>query len=128
MDGASEKPGIIPRTTQLLFNSVKDALVLGWKYQIKASFLEIYNEVLYDLLAPESTNIEIRMANAASKTEITITNLLELEVDSPARLYQLMDMARKNRATAATAGNERSSRSHAVTRIHLKGEFHSGNF
>lgn len=121
MDGAFEQPGIIPRTTQLLFNSIKDAKILGWNYQIKASFLEIYNEVLYDLLCPESSNIEIRMANATSKTEIYVSNLMEEMVETEGRLHELMTIARKNRATSATAGNERSSRSHAVTRIHLRG-------
>jgi kinesin family protein C1 len=121
MDGADDKMGIIPRTVQLLFDSLKTAEVLGWKYTIKASFLEIYNEVLYDLLSNDNKDVEIRMANAKSKTEIYVSNLTEVDVSTAARLHELMIIARSNRATASTAGNERSSRSHAVTRLELTG-------
>ncbi|KAG5679719.1 hypothetical protein PVAND_009266 [Polypedilum vanderplanki] len=122
MDGADQKLGIIPRTVKLLFDSMKTAEVLGWKYTIKASFLEIYNEVLYDLLSNENKNVEIRMANANNKTEIYVSNLTEIEVSTAARLHELMIVARSNRATASTAGNERSSRSHAVTRLEITGK------
>jgi kinesin family protein C1 len=122
MDGADEKLGIIPRTVKLLFDSIKTADVLGWKYTIKASFLEIYNEVLYDLLSNENKDVEIRMANAKSKTEIYVSNLTEVEVQTASQLHELMVVARNNRATAATVGNERSSRSHAVTRLEIIGQ------
>lgn len=121
MDGSEDQAGIIPRTVRLLFEAIKHTHVLGWTYEIKASFLEIYNEVLYDLLNPEATDIEIRMANPKSKTEIYVSNIQEETVESAQRLQQLMKIARSNRATAATVGNERSSRSHAVTRIQLIG-------
>lgn len=125
MDGFESKLGIIPRTVRLLFDATKTAEILGWKYTIKASFLEIYNEVLYDLLSNENKDVEIRMANARNKTEIYVSNLTEVEVKSAAKLHELMAIARSNRATAATAGNERSSRSHAVTRIEITGQHDS---
>lgn len=61
------------------------------------------------------------MANAKNKTEVYVSNIIEETVDTTARLHQLMNIAKLNRATAATAGNERSSRSHAVTKITLIG-------
>lgn len=125
MDGHDAKLGIIPRTVKLLFDATKSAGILGWSYRIKASFLEIYNEVLYDLLSNENKDVEIRMANAKSKTDIYVSNLTEVEVTTAARLLELMDIARSNRATASTAGNERSSRSHAVTRLEIIGQHDS---
>lgn len=121
MEGASGKPGIIPRTVKLLFDSVKTAEILGWSYEIKASFIEIYNEVLYDLLSNDEKTVEIRMLNANSKTEIYVSGVTETDVSSAPQLYDLMRIASNNRATAATAGNERSSRSHAVTRLEVTG-------
>lgn len=121
MDGVESRLGIIPRTVKLLFDSLQTASILGWSYKITASFLEIYNEVLYDLLSNEEKDIEIRMASAKSKTEIYVSNITQKEVTSAAMLYDLMRVARGNRATAATAGNERSSRSHAVTRLEIVG-------
>lgn len=121
MEGANGQLGIIPRTVKLLFDSIKTASILGWTYTITASFLEIYNEVLYDLLSNEDKDIEIRMANAKNKTEVYVSNIELKEVTSAAMLYELMRIASSNRATAATAGNERSSRSHAVTRLEIVG-------
>lgn len=121
MEGVEENVGIIPRTVQLLFDSVRSSSILGWTYKITASFLEIYNEVLYDLLSNEEKDIEIRMLNPKSKTEIYVTNLEQRQVTDASTLYDLMRIAGSNRATAATKGNERSSRSHAVTRLEIVG-------
>lgn len=121
MEGQAGNQGIIPRTVKLLFDSIRTAGILGWTYKITASFLEIYNEVLFDLLSPNDKEIEIRMANARSKTEIYVSNLTHEHVTSADQLYRLMILASSNRATAATAGNERSSRSHAVTRLEIVG-------
>lgn len=121
MEGIEGNIGIIPRTVKLLFDSVSSAGNLGWNYTITASFLEIYNEVLYDLLSNEDKEIEIRMANAKSKTEIYVSNIEQKEVTDACTLYGLMRIASSNRATAATIGNDRSSRSHAVTRLEIVG-------
>lgn len=122
MDGASGNPGIIPRTVELLFKAMDEASILGWKYTVSAFFLEIYNEVLYDLLDNVSKDVEIRMASAKSKTDIYVSNISIIEVKTARELYDLMEVSRSNRATAATIGNERSSRSHAVTKIEIVGK------
>ncbi|XP_055903116.1 protein claret segregational [Eupeodes corollae] len=120
MDGIPSNAGVIPRTVDLLFESVKNYKNLGWEYEIKVTFLEIYNEVLYDLLSNEQKEMEIRMSKN-NKSDIYVTNITEERVNSASRLRQLMDVAKMNRATAATVGNDRSSRSHAVTKIELIG-------
>lgn len=50
-----------------------------WKYAIHASFLEIYNEQLFDLLEPgrDPRELDIRMADAKG-TDVYVTNLSEL--------------------------------------------------
>lgn len=63
MDGTDEHLGVIPRTVDLLFESVKGYKRMGWQYEIRATFLEIYNEVLYDLLNPDANDLEIRMVS-----------------------------------------------------------------
>lgn len=110
MDGSENSTGIIPRTTDLLFDSFEQYKRLGWNYSLYASALEIYNETLYDLLSNDVKDLDIRMVSAKTPNEIFVSNLTEGKVESRHQLSQLLDMAKVNRATAATAGNERSSR------------------
>ncbi|XP_055679371.1 protein claret segregational [Lutzomyia longipalpis] len=121
MEGTEGQLGVIPRTVDLLFDSVKNYKRIGWEYEIRATFLEIYNEVLYDLLNPEANDLEIRMVSASSKTDVYVSNITEKIVENGQQLRALMDAAKRNRATACTVGNERSSRSHAITRLQLIG-------
>ncbi|XP_034489045.1 protein claret segregational [Drosophila innubila] len=122
MDGVPDNVGVIPRTVDLLFDSIKNYRNLGWEYHIKATFLEIYNEVLYDLLSNEQKEMEIRMTKNSVKNDIYVSNITEETVRDPEHLRELMQMAKMNRATASTVGNERSSRSHAVTKLELIGQ------
>lgn len=121
MEGTSSKLGIIPNTVDLLFSTVENYKLMGWSYNISVTFLEIYNEVLYDLLSNEQKELEIRMVNPKTPLEITVSNLTEFTVESAVDLRELIEVANSHRATAATVGNERSSRSHAVTQIKLTG-------
>lgn len=125
MEGTPAKTGIIPRTVDLLFSSVENYKLMGWSYNISVSFLEIYNEVLSDLLCNEQKELEIRMVNPKTPHEIYVSNLTTFTVESANDLRELIEVANSHRATAATVGNERSSRSHAVTQIQLTGT-HAG--
>lgn len=127
MDGGNTERqlGVIPRTVSLLFNSISDYSRLGWRYEISAQFLEIYNEVLYDLLDDCPKDLEIRMVSASNKTDVYVSNITEEIVATEQELLDLMQKAKENRMTAATVANERSSRSHAVTKLTVTG-FHEG--
>lgn len=121
MEGAPSKMGIIPNTVELLFSTAANYKHMGWSYNISVSFLEIYNEVLYDLLSNEQKEMDIRMVNPKTPQEIFVSNLTEFSVEGAADLRELIELANSHRATASTVGNERSSRSHAVTQIKLTG-------
>lgn len=121
MEGTSSQMGIIPNTVDLLYTSVENYKHMGWSYTISVTFLEIYNEVLYDLLSNEQKELDIRMVNPKTPHEIYVSNLTEFTVESATDLRELIEVANSHRATAATVGNERSSRSHAVTQIKLTG-------
>lgn len=110
MDGTENSTGIIPRTTDLLFDSFEQYKRLGWSYKLHVSALEIYNETLYDLLSNDVKDLDIRMVSAKTPNEIFVSNLTEALVENRDQLCQLLELAKVNRATAATAGNERSSR------------------
>jgi hypothetical protein len=50
-----ESSGVIPRSIRQVFSSCAALESQGWSFSLMACFLEIYNDVLRDLLAPHST-------------------------------------------------------------------------
>ncbi|XP_051164119.1 protein claret segregational [Leptopilina boulardi] len=113
--------GMIPRTVRHIFHEMKQFELLGWEYRIEASFLEIYNEHIVDLLDSQHKLLEIRMADSKGN-DLYVSNLRVEEIHSPEELHNCLLIAQQNRAVAATQANERSSRSHSVARIRLIGK------
>ncbi|CAH0604756.1 unnamed protein product [Chrysodeixis includens] len=116
----TEQYGIIPRAFNMIFTCMEDLKRMGWELTIKASFLEIYNEVIYDLLnsCKDQESHEIKMVNSKG-TDVYVSNLKEEEVKNSHDFIRLMIFAQRNRQTAATLNNERSSRSHSVAQIKI---------
>ncbi|CAK1545274.1 unnamed protein product [Leptosia nina] len=115
-----EQYGIIPRSINMIFECMQDLRRMGWELTIRASFLEIYNEVIYDLLNSnkEQENHDIKMVNSKG-SDLYVSNLREEEVKSSHDFIRLLIFAQRNRQTAATLNNERSSRSHSVAQIKI---------
>lgn len=90
----------------------------GWwrrgRAQVRASYLQIYNEVISDLLKPERTNLHIR---EEKRRGIFVEGLSEWVVRSSSEIYGLMQRGAAQRAVGSTRLNEISSRSHAVFMI-----------
>ncbi|TBU20352.1 kinesin motor domain-containing protein [Hamiltosporidium tvaerminnensis] len=82
--------------------------------QLKASYIEIYNEKVYDLL---QNNKEIKLYNV--ENELKIANLSKIEVESTSQIISILDLSEKKRRVSATEYNLRSSRSHTIFQIHL---------
>ncbi len=101
-----------------------------FKYKLEASFLEIYNETIRDLLS-SSTSSSSSANTTAAQHEIRldpshpggvyVTNIHPVNVTSQAQVAGLLKRAARNRAVVATNCNERSSRSHSVFRLQLTG-------
>lgn len=81
------------------------------RFLVRASYLQIYNEVISDLLKPERSNLLIR---EDKKKGVYVEGLSEWVVRSPQEIYGLMERGGARRATGSTKMNELSSRSHAV--------------
>ncbi|CAG9833821.1 unnamed protein product [Diabrotica balteata] len=117
--------GMIPRTMNLIFDTIEDLKRCKWQYVVTASFLEIYNENVRDLLdSNTNNNLEI-LYNEGRGT--TVSNLKAKEICSFGDFQKYMMKAQKNRAVAATNVNQHSSRSHAVTKITINGKHEETN-
>ncbi|TAQ85705.1 hypothetical protein B7494_g5976 [Chlorociboria aeruginascens] len=91
-------------------------------WTLKATYVEIYNEQLRDLLVPETVphaergNVTIR---EDVKGHILLTGLHQVEINSVDDLLAALNFGSMIRQTDSTAINAKSSRSHAVFSLNL---------
>ncbi|KAI8055894.1 P-loop containing nucleoside triphosphate hydrolase protein [Syncephalis plumigaleata] len=116
-----EEPGIIPLAVEDIFQHVKERT--DCEFLLKASFLEIYNEVIRDLLDPTRINLKI---HETPNREVFVGNLSETPVYSA---NEVMELLRKGEGkhylyNKETNMNERSSRSHTIFRMIIESRNH----
>ena len=102
--------GIIPRIVEDIFNYVEKADE-NIDFQFKLSVLEIYKEVIYDLLTEKSGDVKIQ---ENPKSGIVIDGLSEVYLSSLNEFFEYVDLSQTNRKTAETKLNHNSSRSHCI--------------
>jgi len=112
--------GIIPRSIEQILTTVQETAESGWSYTLQASFLEIYNESIRDLLVPpkelEGRDYTIRQGENGM---MAIADLKIMEVTSTEDVERLMATAEKHKTVKGTDMNERSSRSHTVFQLRI---------
>uniref|UniRef100_A0A4W3IAF5 Kinesin-like protein n=1 Tax=Callorhinchus milii TaxID=7868 RepID=A0A4W3IAF5_CALMI len=112
--------GVIPRSFEYLFYLIsreKEKAGDGKDFLCKCSFIEIYNEQIYDLLDPASSGLFLR---ENIKTGVFVEGVIERVVTSAAEAYQVLSMGWRNRSVASTSMNRESSRSHAVFTVTIE--------
>ncbi|XP_076316135.1 uncharacterized protein LOC143228729 [Tachypleus tridentatus] len=114
--GSEENPGIIPRFSQHLFDKIHNSVDESTKYMVEISYFEIYNEKIHDLLAP-STDDGKKAALRVREHPVLgpyVVDLSTYVVSSYEDLQSWLMLGNKQRATAATGMNDKSSRSHSI--------------
>lgn len=109
LTGNHANPGIIPQAVTEIFDYIKRHP--EQEFLLRASYLEIYNETLKDLLAPESGPLRVRQDE---RKRFFVHPLREEVVTGEAQVAALLRRGEENRSTGRTDFNERSSRSHSV--------------
>ena len=87
--------------------------------QVRASYIQIYREVLQDLLGNVNEDLKIRRD---PKVGTYVQGLSERVLENADGLTHVIEQGNKKRAVAATLMNSESSRSHAVVIIRLEQE------
>ncbi|KAF8624912.1 hypothetical protein AX15_005644 [Amanita polypyramis BW_CC] len=125
MEGGSTEMtvGMIPRAVEQVFRVAEFMKTKGWEYKMEGQFLEIYNEMIHDLLAPTySTTEKKHDIKHDPKTGATrVTELTVVPLTSASQVKTLLSVAQSRRSVAATLVNERSSRSHSVFTLRISG-------
>ncbi|KAH9967454.1 kinesin-domain-containing protein [Russula dissimulans] len=122
MEGGSttETVGMIPRAVDQVFQVAEELKSKGWEYTLEGQFLEIYNETINDLLGKgefDKKKHEIKHEKGSTR----VTDVVIQQLRSPAQVRSLLAAANSRRTVAATLMNERSSRSHSVFTLRIRG-------
>uniref|UniRef100_A0A8C9ZD44 Kinesin family member 15 n=1 Tax=Sander lucioperca TaxID=283035 RepID=A0A8C9ZD44_SANLU len=115
-----ELRGVIPRSFEYLFfliNREVERSGQSKSFLCKCSFIEIYNEQIYDLLDTASASLFLR---ENIKKGLFVEGAVEKFVNSATEAYQVLSMGWRNRRVASTSMNRESSRSHAVFTMTLE--------
>ncbi|XP_068841900.1 kinesin-like protein KIF14 [Capricornis sumatraensis] len=117
MMGFSEEPGIIPRFCEDLFAEIAKKQTEEASYHLEMSFFEVYNERIHDLLVCKGENGQRKQTLRVREHPASgpyIEGLSTNVVSSYSDIQVWLELGNKQKATAATGMNDKSSRSHSV--------------
>lgn len=129
--GLPQDRGLLPRILETLFAQiarsnntpaldVPKAEAPASTLSMRISYLEIFNEQIYDLLAPPSMRSAAAMQGKGLQARchptfgVVINDLTEAVATSLPEAMELLDFGTRMRSVASTSMNSRSSRAHTV--------------
>ncbi|XP_067095492.1 kinesin-like protein KIF3B isoform X1 [Osmerus mordax] len=105
-----EHRGVIPNSFEHVFTHISRSQ--NQQYLVRASYLEIYQEEIRDLLSKDqSRRLELK---ERPDTGVYVKDLSSFVTKSVREIEHVMNVGNQNRSVGATNMNEHSSRSHAI--------------
>ncbi|KAL7061565.1 hypothetical protein AAHC03_0708 [Spirometra sp. Aus1] len=112
--------GLVPRALNQIFTVLES---MSCDFSIRVSFLELYNEELFDLLASGEDCSRLTIYDDSTrKGSVVVKGLREVAVLNKEEVYDILERGLARRQTACTQLNAQSSRSHSVftVTVHIK--------
>lgn len=114
--GPGESKGVIPRSMAQIFSHIQQTPTHS--FSVKIGFLQLYMEMLQDLLTPdENKTIKIR---ENTDDGVYLTGVSWKNVNNVKQCMDWLNVGDRNRSTAFTSMNAHSSRSHAVYMVKIE--------
>lgn len=110
--------GILVLSLKELFKTIEEDL--DKTFVLHCSYVEIYNDNVYDLLAPRQRFGEVLLIAEDTNKEFYIRGVTEESVSSIDEILEKLKKGENNRHYANTVMNHCSSRSHTVFRLHVQ--------
>jgi centromeric protein E len=111
-------PGIIHMAADDIFGHIESQP--NRLFVVTASFLEVYNEDVRDLLSDDTGSSKSLPVREDKRGRGFFVNCKEEPVTGKESLLSILARGEKTRSFAATAMNERSSRSHTIMRLTIE--------
>ncbi|KAB2058236.1 hypothetical protein ES319_A11G221500v1 [Gossypium barbadense] len=116
MVGTQHDPGLMVLSLHTIFDLIRRDKSSD-EFEVTCSYLEVYNEVIYDLLEKSSGSLELR---EDPEHGIVVAGLRCIKVHSADKILELLNLGNSRRKTESTEANATSSRSHAVLEITVR--------
>lgn len=113
----NETVGVIPRAISDIFEQIESTTDADTT--VTCSFMELYQENLYDLLSTKANREDRVVDIRESNNQIVIPGLTEIPIGSADETFEALMRGSQERAVASTAMNAVSSRSHAIFTLNL---------
>ncbi|XP_063156079.1 kinesin-like protein KIFC2 [Candoia aspera] len=121
MEGVPGNPGINQRALRALYQEMEAKEEEAWTFSVSLTMVEIYNEVIRDLLTKEpQEKLDIKLHPDGSG-QLHVPGLTSVEVQSLCEVQKILLLGKRNRTTFSTNMNAHSSRSHALLTLTLTG-------
>ncbi|TRZ02867.1 hypothetical protein DNTS_026732 [Danionella cerebrum] len=117
MMGFGEETGVIPRFCEELFSRLTRMETKEISCHLEMSYFEVYNEKIHDLLVAKDEQNQKKTALRVREHPVYgpyVADLSTNVVTSFADIQAWLALGNRQRATAATGMNDKSSRSHSV--------------
>ncbi|CAI0377647.1 unnamed protein product [Linum tenue] len=122
MHGDQSAPGIIPLAIKDVFSMIQDTP--GREFLLRVSYLEIYNEVINDLLDPTGQNLRVREDAQGTYVE----GIKEEVVLSPGHALSFIAAGEEHRHVGSNNFNLFSSRSHTIFTLMIESSAHGDEY
>jgi len=110
-DDPAELRGIIPSSFNYVFEKIS-GVESTHQYMVRASYIEIYNEEIRDLLSKDHTK-RLELKESPDKG-VYVKDLIQFVAKGVGELNNVLKVGQSHRVVGATAMNADSSRSHSI--------------
>ena len=117
MLGTPDRPGVLPCALRDIFKAIESDPEN--QYNIRVSYLEVYNEIINDLLVPGATNLRIKDDAVEG---IVVAGLKKEPVEVFEDTIALLNYGEEHRCYRETSVHEHSSRSHTIFKIYVESQ------
>lgn len=124
--GEISAPGVVYQSVQELFDEkLRLEQEEGKQVQLLCSFVEVYNEDVFDLLRADRVPLAVQVGGGGDAESLNIKGLIKKEPVDIDDFATVVAEGQRHRSTGTTLANAQSSRSHAIITIDI--EVRDGN-